>query len=136
MTYLTMLLVTLFMPLTPEHDSEYKEKTQQDGVIVYYKWDHKDSKNESSPLQLVLKIKNNNKQAVSLSFGVEYYMTGVMQEGLELEDFCIKSRGTANGRMNGIVLNVSTLTNKDIMSDGFTWELTDLKVEKKDKCPK
>jgi hypothetical protein len=137
MRHLIFLFLTalVFCSSTVFGQSKFQEKTKKDGVSIYYKWSHQNPIDKASPLQMVIKTVNENDQAINVSFLILYYIDGVLKEKNEVENFCIKAGKTANGRFNGLVFSTANISNAQIESDNFEWELSDVKIEKLDACP-
>jgi hypothetical protein len=84
---------------------------------------------------MVIKAVNENEHAVSVSFEILYYIDGVLKEKNKVDNFCIKAGKTANGRFNGLVFSTANISNTQIKSENFEWELSELVIEKLDACP-
>lgn len=136
LNYFSLILLFL-MPVSEGSDkAKFEEKTKKDGVSVYYKWSHQNPIDKNSPLQMVFKMVNENEESVQVSFDILYYIEGVLKEKNGVKDFCIKGGKTANGRFNGLVFSTSNISNAQIESDVFEWELSDMKVVKLEgDCP-
>jgi hypothetical protein len=60
-----------------------------DGVAIQYRWANSKFFDKSSPLELRLKIKNNNSYPVTVSYEIDFYMGPLMKESSELTELCI-----------------------------------------------
>jgi hypothetical protein len=111
----------------------YIDHTDQDGVSIQYRWANS-TRDKDSPLELRLKIKNNNSYPVTVSYDVEFYMGPIMEESSELTELCINPRLAKTGRLNGMYYQSTKLSNEQIESKDFTWEINDLTIERVESC--
>jgi hypothetical protein len=104
-----------------------------DGVEIQYRWAN-ETRDKNSPLELRLKIKNNNSYPVQVSYDIEFYMGPMLEESSELTELCINPKLARTGRINGMFYRSTKLTNEQIESKDFSWEINDLTIEKVDSC--
>ncbi len=112
----------------------YVEHSEVDGVIIEYRWANSDWLDSDSPLELRLRIRNRNRHAVSVSYYIDFYMGPKLMESSDLTELCILSRRSKTGRLNGMYYQSGILSNEDIESDEFSWEIRDLEIEEVDEC--
>jgi len=128
------ILAILFYSTVNMFAQKYQPFKSQDGVDFSNAW-LKPGFTEGKPVELLFKIKNNNKYAVLLTYSVDYYLNGELKESVELY-YCLKAKKTATGKLNGLFFISEKLTNEQILSKGFKWELNDLKVKEVTDCTK
>lgn len=104
-----------------------------DGVDIQYRWAN-ETRDKDSPLELRLKIKNNNSYPVQVSYEIEFYMGPMMEESSEPTELCINPKLARTGRINGMYYRSTKLSNEQMESEDFIWEINDLKIEKVDSC--
>ena len=112
----------------------YVDHTTKDGVTFQYRWVNSKWLDKNSPLELRLKIKNDNDYPVSVSYGVEFYMGPVMEESSEITELCINRKLAKTGRLNGMYYQSAKLNNEQLQSKDFYWEISDLEIEKVESC--
>lgn len=115
-------------------DTPYLQKMIKDGVEVDYKWSHTKLFNKNSPLELRLRFKNTNEHAVKVVFSVDFYMNLKLTESSEDVELCILPGKWKTGRTNGVYFQPENLTNKQIRSDDFHWEINEITVEVTETC--
>jgi hypothetical protein len=112
---------------------KFVDHSTVDGVDIQYRWAN-ETRDKNSPLELRLKIKNNNSYPVEISYEIEFYMGPMMEESSELTELCINPKLARTGRINGMYYRSARLTNEQIESKDFSWEISDLKIERVDSC--
>lgn len=115
-------------------DTPYLQKMTEEGVEIDYKWSHTRLFNKNSPLELRLRIKNTNEHAVKIVFSVDFYMKLKLTESSEDVELCILPGKWKTGRTNGVYFQPANLTNKQIRSDDFHWEINEITVEVTESC--
>lgn len=106
----------------------YKSHSIVDSVEISYKW----KEVKDGPKELRLKFKNKNVHPVLIDLSVDYYMTGVLEESSPLENFCVNGRSMVAGTLDGVIITSSNLSNKQLNSDDFKFEINDISVERVD----
>ena len=112
----------------------YVDHSTVDGVDIQYRWSHSRWFNRSSPLELRLKIKNNNDYPVEISYVIDFYMGPVHEESSDVTELCINPKLAKTGRINGMYYQSSRLSNQQLESDAFSWEIRDLEIERVESC--
>ena len=112
----------------------YVDHSTVDGVDIQYRWSHSRWFNRSSPLELRLKIKNNNDYPVQVTYDIEFYMGPVLEETSDDTELCINPKLAKTGRINGMYYQSQTITNEELESDEFSWEITNLEIERVESC--
>lgn len=128
----TSIVMVLMLSLSAQ--DKYTEKISTEDVAIQFKWKYPMTGGVAGPAELLLKVKNKNDDAISISFEVAYTMN-IRTVATFAVDTCIKAKKTINGKMNGLYFIAPDLTNDELMSDGFVWEINDLAVEEIEKCP-
>jgi len=126
--------VFVILMLSVSAQEKYTEKVSTEDVDIHYKWKYPMTGGVAGPSELLLKVKNKNDDAISISFEVAYTMNIRTVATFEV-DTCLKSKKTIYGKMNGLYFIAPDITNDELMSDGFVWEINDLAVEEIEKCP-
>ncbi len=114
--------------------NKYTEKTGNDSLQIMYKWKFPEKKGVEQPAELLLKVINKQDVPVALSFEVVYSMD-LRTVATFVVDTCLKAKKTIYGKLNGLYFISEDLTNEQIRSDGFVWEINDLAVQEIEKCP-
>lgn len=114
----------------------YDKHSTHEKVEISYKWDYADPFDKTSAYELRLKLKNKNNKHVLVSFSVDYYLGPTLAESAQVEDFCLVPNGTASGKLDGVYFASDVLTNEELKSPDFRWELNDIKIEMVKECPK
>ena len=112
----------------------YVDHSTVEGVAIQYRWAHSKWLDRSSPLELRLKIKNNNDYPVQVTYDIEFYMGPVLEETSDDTELCINPKLAKTGRINGMYYQSQTLTNEELESDEFSWEITNLEIERVESC--
>lgn len=133
-TVFTLLLILVANSNEASAQRKYVDHSTVDGVDIQYKWSHSKWFDKSSPLELRLKIKNNNDYPVEVSYEIEFYMGPVMEETSDITKICINPKLAKTGRINGMYYQSSKLSNKELESEEFTWEITNLEIERVESC--
>ncbi len=128
----------LFVFFAASHQSiaqrRYVDHSTVEGVEIQYRWASSKWLDSSSPLELRLKIKNNNDYPVAVTYDIEFYMGAVLEETSDETELCINPKLAKTGRINGMYYRSSSLRNRDIESDEFSWEITNLEIERVESC--
>lgn len=113
--------------------SEYKSI---DGVVIMYKYAHEKHFDKSSPLNLRLKIKNNNDYPVEVSFRIimERGFTNIKKS--EQVDICIPKRMARTGKLHGLNFETGVDDIQLFEKNEIEWYMEPLVIEKTDKCIK
>jgi len=115
---------------------EYKLLTEKEGVEISYKWKHSKIMKKGSPLMLFLKIENNNDFHTRVAFTIDYFWNGIRNASSEPNDKCIKANRSAKGRIKKLTFDRAKFTDKDILSENFTLDVSDLVINNVDHCKK
>jgi hypothetical protein len=129
-----MLLFGAFTLETFAQSNPYQEFKTVDGVVIDYKWSHTKLFNKNSPLELRLRIRNTNEHAVSVVFSVDFFYKLRLTESSEDVELCILPGKWKTGRTNGVYFQPDQLTNKQIRSEDFHWDTSDMTVEVIETC--
>jgi len=112
----------------------YVDHSTEDGVSIQYRWVNSKLLDKNSPLELRLKIKNNNDYPVKVSYEIDFYMGPMHEESSDLTELCINPKLAKTGRINGMYYQSGKLNNQQIESDAFSWEIRDLEIERVESC--
>jgi hypothetical protein len=112
----------------------YVDHSTAEGVEIQYRWANSSFFDKSSPLELRLKIKNTNDYPVSISYDLEFYMGPVLEETSDETQLCINPKLAKTGRINGMFYRSQTLSNQQLESDQFSWEITNLEITRVESC--
>lgn len=81
-----------------------------------------------------LQINNQNEFDVEYSFSIDLYWQGKRVEYLTNEVRCVKAQKKLKGKLNGIYFTCDQLTNEQMESKDFEYDLSDLEVKEIEKC--
>ncbi len=134
-----MFLIVVLIVFTWTNNEAYSQNRYQpfmtkNGVAIDYKWSHSIPFNKNSPLELRLRIRNTNEHAINTVFEVDFYMGPVIAESSQRVELCILPGRWKTGRTNGVYFQTLSLTNDQIRSEDFKWEINKITVEKIDEC--
>lgn len=130
---ITTLCMVAFALLLNAQD-KYTEKISTEDVDIHYKWKYPMTGGVAGPAELLLKLKNKDEDAISISFEVAYTID-MRTVATFLVDTCIKAKKTIYGKMNGLYFVAPDITNDELIGDGFLWDINELSVNEIDKCP-
>jgi hypothetical protein len=114
--------------------ARFVDHSTVDGVTIQYRWANSKGRDKNSPLELRLKIKNNNSYPVRVSYEIEFFMGPVLEESSDQTVLCINPKLARTGRINGMYYRSSKLSNEQIESEDFLWEINDLTIEEVESC--
>jgi hypothetical protein len=112
----------------------YVDHSTVEGVEIQYRWANSSFFDKSSPLELRLKIKNTNDYPVTITYDLEFYMGPVLEETSDETELCINPKLAKTGRINGMFYRSQTLSNQQLESDQFSWEITNLEITRVESC--
>lgn len=108
----------------------YTDHSTVDSVEISYKW----KEYSEEPTQLRLKFKNRNNHAVLISLDVDYYMNGILSESSTVDNFCVHRKGMVAGKLNGIIITSTELSNEELQSSDFELRINNIKIMEADEC--
>lgn len=103
----------------------YTDHSVVESVEISYKW----KVVKDGPKELRLKFKNRNHHAVLISLSTDFYMNGFLEESSPLVDFCINNRSMVAGKLDGVIITSSALTNEQLNSEDFEFKINDITVQ-------
>ena len=112
---------SLFLSIYGQTD--YEIRYDKDSLKISGKWVHAKFFDDNSPLELRLKIENNSKTTQVFEYEILLYLNLMLREKTEKNQLSIKAGKVLQGKINGVRFLPSTLTNEDINSDNFSWEI-------------
>lgn len=107
----------------------YKTMSEKNDITVKYKW--KKSKNDKQELRI--KFKNQTGSAVNIDTEFGFYINGVMEEKVILND-CLKKSFLDNWFRPLHIITSETLSNEQLKSEDLEVQVTEMKTEKIDEC--
>jgi hypothetical protein len=136
--FLVVAAFSFLLAFTSNHETSaqrrYVDHSTVEGVEIQYRWANSSFFDKSSPLELRLKIKNTNDYPVSISYDIEFYMGPVLEETSDDTQLCINPKLAKTGRINGMFYRSKALSNQQLESDQFSWELTNLEITRVESC--
>jgi hypothetical protein len=111
---------------------KYENYTKVDGVQLSTKWVPASKFKKNSPLQLLIKAENKNAFEVELALSVALYLDGILEEQSGISELTLRAGKSLQGKLNGLFFESDRLSNEQIKSDKFEFEILDLKVVAKD----
>lgn len=132
-----LILCFIFLGSVSQMMSQKKfiEFSQSNGVVFLTKWTHEKWYSRKSPLILSVKVINKNESTVEYSLGVDFFLNGKLAEQNHPVTYCLKSGKSAQGKLNGVYFKPKNISEQEVMSDWFEFELTGLEVNPVDSCP-
>ena len=105
-----------------------------DGVKVSHIWEQSDKKDANSLLQLCLIISNANSYSVKMEFTIVYYFKGEIHEETLIQKICLKAGKHIKGGKNGLCWISEELSNEEIQSSDFKWEMGEFSIKEVESC--
>jgi hypothetical protein len=133
-TVFTVLFIIAGTSREASGQKRYVDHSTEEGVSIQYRWANSKWLDKSSPLELRLKIKNNNDYPVEISYVIDFYMGPVHEESSDVTELCISPKLAKTGRINGMYYQSSRLSNQQLESDAFSWEIRDLEIDSVESC--
>ncbi len=135
-TKLLLTIVAVFISISLCFSAKFKSIQSNEGVEFSYKWKNSKFFDKTSPLVLVVKVKNSNNYAVEVTYTVDYFWQGITKASSDEKVVCVKQKKAIvlDGRKQGF--DTGNFTNDEILSENFIMELNGIKVEKTDLCKK
>ncbi len=134
LAFMTLALLVAGSTQEASAQRRYVDHSEVDGVIIQYRWANSDWRDSDSPLELRLRIRNRNTHPVSVSYVIEFFMGPELKESSDLTKLCINSRRSKTGRLNGMYYQSGILSNEELQSEEFNWEIEDLEIKEVDEC--
>lgn len=131
---LTIAILSLFIVQTLSAQDTYTTKTSNDLIDIQAKWKYPVKKGVEQPAELLLKVVNSSDKLVSLTFDLEFSI-GIQTAETFHVDTCVKAGKTMNGKLNGLYFVSGSLSNAQLKSDDFDWEINELSTAEIDTCP-
>jgi len=116
--------------------AQYIPSDTLSGVEISYKWASVKWYKPKSDRVILIKAVNRNEQPVNYSFELSISRDGRILETSPSEVFCVKGKGTAKGRLNGIIIRPVSLSASDIEKKNFDLEIEMNDVETIAVCEK
>jgi len=103
-------------------------------IEVSYRWKKQSVFKKDSPQQLVLSVRNLTSESIKVNFTVNYYWQSVVNAESEAVELCVKPGKTKKGARAGLVFSTGELSNTQIRSEDFSFDIPDLVVTKTAGC--
>ena len=131
-----ILLLVIFLEIPAVHISAqgWKQEISQDSISISYKWQKEKILKKHSPYVLLLKVKNNRKNKVTISFVVIYYWKAQIHSTSETKRYCIKSGQTIKGKKWNLAFESDFIVMNKYLDPMFSWKIGRLKVEENKNC--
>jgi hypothetical protein len=71
---------------------------------------------------------------VEVSYVIDFYMGPMHEESSDVTELCINPKLAKTGRINGMYYQSSRLSNQQLESDAFSWEIRDLEIDSVESC--
>jgi len=126
-TLFLALLITLSTACFAQN--KFKTFKTSEGLEFSYRFKKEKCFKKDSPLQLVLRIQNNKSEAVKLKFSLNYYWQLQNVAESEMVELCIKSGKTKRGGRAGLVFPAADLSNVQLRSSDFKFDINNLEFE-------
>lgn len=107
-----------------------------DGVEFSYRWVREKRFDKNSSQALSLSVLNTNAKKITVSFGLEYFWKLQHHGDSEIRTFCLFPNERYVGRLDDLVYSIPGLTDSELKSDDFSWNLSNLKIEQVENCDK
>lgn len=102
---------------------KYKSYTKVEGVQISTKWTEASRFKKDAPLQLMIKAENLNEYAVKIEVGVMLFLDGILEESSAPTTLELKAGQSLQGKLNGLYFESDVLSNSQIKSDKFDFEI-------------
>src|SRR5690606_22687643 len=98
-------------------------------VSIKYKW----KTNKEGKQELRVKFKNTSGSAVNLDLELGFYLKGVMEEKVQLND-CLKKSFFDNWFRPIHIISSESLSNEQLKSEDLERQVTEMKTEQVEDC--
>ena len=123
------LLVLFGLALTTNAQICYKAMSVKDDVTVKYKW----KENKEGKRELRIKFKNQTGSAVNVDTEFGFYLNGVMEEKVMIND-CLKKSFFDNWFRPVHIITSETLTNEQLKSEELEVQVSEMKTNEIEEC--
>jgi hypothetical protein len=127
--HIIVLLFSLAFSFGISAKGKYKVLSVKENVQVLYKWGTDKENNK----ELRIRFKNRSRSNVNVVVEVAYYLDGINEETVEIND-CLKKSIFDNWFRNIHVVKSESLSNEELESETLTLEATEFKIEETDGC--
>ena len=132
--FLSGLLIVFSTSLLRSQNMEKLIKFDSAGVVVSYHWSPSDKKDAESPRQLCLEVTNANEYTVKMTFTLQFLIDKeVFEEGVS-QSYCVKPGKTLKGKKYGLCWISEEISNQEMDSPSFSWDIGERKMEKVEAC--
>jgi len=122
-------LILISLALTANAQLCYKAMSVKNDVTVKYKW----KENKEGKQELRIKFKNQTGSAVNVDAEFGFYLNGVMEEEVMIND-CLKKSFFDNWFRPLHIITSETLTNEQLKSEDLDVQVTEMKTEQIEEC--
>ncbi len=133
-TLITLACTLIFLTNGNQLSAQFKIKEQLDEVTISYKWKKTGLFGKDDPPRLILKIDNENKYRMMISFRVNYFWKAAMAASSQRVEYCVKSGRKIRGKMWDLVFSAGRFTEEQILDENFLWEISELEIVKDADC--
>lgn len=137
-TFCLPLVSLLFLSSVADlkaQNQTYQFKEIQEGVKFSSRWSDTKWHRKESPQALCLRILNTNTYAIEVSFAIGFYFEGMEKETMMPTTICLAPGASVLGRKNYLCWVSESLSNADLESNDFEWELLEVVVKQVESCP-
>ncbi len=111
-----------------------KERRVIDSIEFSHKWVREKWYLLKSPKVLKIKAKNISSKNVKIKFSVDFYVNGTIRESSDTVQVCMKPGVTRSGRKNKMVFKPAELSQEEMKSESFQFEISNLEIIRMRSC--
>ena len=122
-------LLLIILAVTTNAQICYSTMSEKNDVIVKQKW----KENKEGKRELRIKFKNKTGSAVNVDMEFGFYLNGIMEEKVVIND-CLKKSFLNNWFRPIHIITSETLSNEQLKSDELEVQVSEMKTTEVDEC--
>ncbi len=131
----SLLMLVLFLGLQScIAQRGYTEQIRKEGLRLSTKWGNAKDADGQRKTALLIAVENTSGQALEYSYAIRFYYEGILRESGVMETECIESRKSKVGKVSGTYFIPEKLSETQIKSGDFSYEIDDFEVKAVDVC--
>lgn len=112
----------------------YTEQIRQDGLKIATKWGKAKDEDGARKKALLIAVENTNPHALEYEFNILFYYEGRLRETGMIPSSCIEGLKSKVGKLTGTYFIPTQLSEEQLGSPDFGYELDNIQVERVDEC--
>jgi len=117
-----------------EDEKQFKQLTDQDSIIISYRWKTMPNTQHKGPLKLDLRIENKSDASKEVSFVVDVFQNAIIFASSEIQTYCISPHKIIFGDRKYSSFDISALNPEDLNEEFITIDLSELEIKEVEVC--